>query len=95
MYAVVFPLGALAPSFPWYLLCRLLSGATMSATNAAAYTLATELCGPSQRTKLTIEMWNIGWACMCTFVAASFATYSSLHWRWQVRRLSTPASLTA
>lgn len=58
-YTALHPSGALAPSYFWYALSRFASGVAMSSTNAVAFTLATELASPEQRTKLTVELWNV------------------------------------
>jgi hypothetical protein len=34
-------------------------GMLMAAANTPAFTLATELSGPVQRTKMTAELWNV------------------------------------
>ena len=73
LVGVVYPAGALAPSFTAYALIKFATGMCISAVSTSGFTLASELCGASQRARLTVELWNYYWALMCVLLAGGLS----------------------
>ena len=92
-FGLLYCLSATASSFASYCTLKLLMGLCGSAGNVAAYTLATELVGPTLRTPLTIELWSYMFALMGIYTAAAAYAMQSggSSWRRYVLVMALPS----
>ena len=90
-FAVVYPCSALSPSFAVYALLKFVAGMFISGVSTSGFTLSSELCGASQRARLTVELWNYYWALMCVLTAGVLGLVSHWSWRLQLLMTSVPA----
>eukprot|EP00966_Prymnesium_polylepis_P133268 3079907-Prymnesium_polylepis.1 len=85
-------LTAAAPSFPFYLAAKLVTGVGMSAVTQAGYTLSAEIVGPRLRTPLTIEAWSYCWATMVGCTAMLAYALRGASWRTLELTVALPAA---
>ena len=91
-FGLLYCLSATATSFASYCALKFFMGLCGSAGNVAAFTLASELVGPTLRTPLTIELWSYMFALMGIYTAAAaYAMRGAGTWRRYVLAMALPS----
>ena len=85
-----FALSAACPTFEWYLVAKFFLGTSLGSAATCGFTLATELVGPSLRTRATTELCGYAWAFLCCALALLCYTVRGLSWRAQVGVAAVP-----
>lgn len=90
LLSICFGLSAVAPSYDWYLVSKFFIGAACAGTATSGFTLATELVGPSLRTRATTELCGYAWAFLCCALALTCYLVRKTSWRIQIIVVAAP-----